>query len=177
MSTITTPRETFDAMRDVLEDLAAILPLDRDTVKTCYGVCNGDRDSIHASLAAAKAVPSQAQGMEPVGEWRRGDDGEIKFTVIGDPYVVNGAKLYTTPQEPAAAGWIPASERLPDSWVTVSVYPYPSDYCKEAQMGRSGAAVFWKYAMPDSDDGEVRFEYECEVTHWMPLPAAPGGAA
>lgn len=85
--------------------------------------------------------------------------------------------LYTTPQEPAAAGWIPASERLPDPWVAVSVYPYPSDYCKEAQMGRSGAAVFWKYAMPGSDDGEVRFEYECEVTHWMPLPAAPGGAA
>jgi hypothetical protein len=64
-----------------------------------------DWDRLESAVIALEA--DIAKGVEPVGEWRRGDDGEIKFTVIGDPYVVNGAKLYTTPQEPAAipAGW------------------------------------------------------------------------
>lgn len=59
MNTITIPLATFDAMRETLEDLAAIFRLDQDTVKTSYGVCNSDRDAIHAALTAANAVSAE----------------------------------------------------------------------------------------------------------------------
>lgn len=60
----------------------------------------------------------------------------------------------------AAQQWISVKERLPESWVHVLIYQFPttwvSGYCHERKR--------WGYY----ESGEP-----CHPTHWMPLPKPP----
>ncbi|EGT5709455.1 hypothetical protein C3O70_14620 [Cronobacter sakazakii] len=67
-----------------------------------------------------------------------------------------------------ADGWIPCSERMPDDGVSVLAYCKCGDnfsgiYTMRAPVIRSKNSR--------KDDSVVHHE---RVTHWMPLPAAPG---
>gem|GEM_PF-1948494 len=69
---------------------------------------------------------------------------------------------------PVAAGWIACSERMPDDGVSVLAYCKCGDnfsgiYTMRAPVIRSKNSR--------KDDSVVHHE---RVTHWMPLPAAPG---
>lgn len=65
---------------------------------------------------------------------------------------------------PAPAGWIPVSERLPEPFTDVIVWPRPTDYCCEAQVDRRGE---WSYGVYEHYNGHVN--YQAHVTHWMPM--------
>jgi len=71
------------------------------------------------------------------------------------------------PQQPAAPEWIAVSDRLPEPFTEVLVYPRPTDYCCEAQLSMDG---IWKYTELDSCGAN---HINCSVTHWSPLPPAP----
>lgn len=43
-------REGIVNITGLLKELAEVLPLERDTTKTCYGVNNSHRDLIHRAL-------------------------------------------------------------------------------------------------------------------------------
>lgn len=67
--------------------------------------------------------------------------------------------------------WISVEERLPEKFVDVVVYPRPTDYICEAAW--LGDAWYWS-------DYELNFGVitnKCVVTHWLPIPPAPEGAA
>lgn len=70
--------------------------------------------------------------------------------------------VYTTPQEPAAAGWMPI-ETAPKDGTLVLI--------RESRCSGLAATFLggWKY-----EHGGICY---LEPTHWMPVPAAPGGAA
>ena len=72
---------------------------------------------------------------------------------------------------PCAFTWIAVCERSPDPWQEVMVYPYPTDYCMTAQLGKSG----WTYSEYDRD-GQQTVPTRTP-THWMPLPSPPASAA
>lgn len=71
--------------------------------------------------------------------------------------------IYTTPQEPAAAGWMPIETAPTGTMILMANM--------NAMEARSWCFVGWMV------DGRVCGHRMDEPTHWMPLPAAPGGAA
>jgi len=104
MSTITIPRETFDAMRDALEMLLSY-------TKACEGVLNckpaGQIGIAESALTAAKVVQPQAHWVEPVAQIEitvRGSTTTIDnhFADVVNSWPEGVYQLYTTPQEPAA---------------------------------------------------------------------------
>lgn len=77
------------------------------------------------------------------------------------------AKINSVKQE----SWISVEDRLPEPWTDVLVYPRPTNYVCEAQMGRSGCSIFWQYTEYEIGYGQVKLY--ANVTHWMPLPPPP----
>lgn len=78
------------------------------------------------------------------------------------------AAMLAAPGKPVAAGWIACSERMPDDGVSVLAYCKCGDnfsgiYTMRAPVIRSKNSR--------KDDSLVHHE---RVTHWMPLPEAPG---
>ncbi|EOW2397808.1 DUF551 domain-containing protein [Cronobacter sakazakii] len=96
--------------------------------------------------------------------------GERELRILADiqkmPY---GTKFFASaPPAPVTAGWIACSERMPDDGVSVLAYCKCGDnfsgiYTMRAPVIRSKNSR--------KDDSVVHHE---RVTHWMPLPAAPG---
>lgn len=136
-----------------------------------------DIEYVDKQIAAIKAAIETPA--EPVqwqvcrgGVWEWCKDDELAFYKSCN---LDVRPLYTTPQELVAAGWVSVDDRLPEPWTEVLVYPRPSDYCCEAQMGRAGCETYWEYSEYEAGFGDVK--HRCNVTHWMPLPAAPGCAA
>lgn len=80
-------------------------------------------------------------------------------------------KLYTTPPAPSAPdGWIKCSDRMPDN-VAGSV-----KYVVYETLNESVNNDYWD--APDQWGGQFEpfwNHYGEYVTHWMPLPATPGG--
>ena len=79
--------------------------------------------------------------------------------------------IYTTPQEPAAAGWMPI-ETAPKDRTPIDIWRSSNGGERCAEMRRvdiGGGNVFYE---------PVHSGYSCvrDATYWMPLPAAPGGA-
>ncbi|WP_234014179.1 DUF551 domain-containing protein [Cronobacter dublinensis] len=77
-------------------------------------------------------------------------------------------KLYAEPPAPVAAGWIACSERMPEDGVSVLACCKCGDNFSGIYTMR--AAVI-RSKNSRKDDSVVHHE---RVTHWMPLPAAPG---
>ncbi|EPT7030641.1 DUF551 domain-containing protein [Cronobacter malonaticus] len=78
------------------------------------------------------------------------------------------AAMLAAPGKPVAAGWIACSERMPDEGVSVLAFCKCGDkfsgiYTMRAPVIRS----------KNSRKGDAIAHHE-RVTHWMPLPAAPG---
>ena len=86
--------------------------------------CNGDQ--MRATLEAALRAQADAQ---PVAKWRRNDLGQIEFTVLYDPYVVDEAELFLNPAPEAAQALsdeeidrvlvnmgVDRAERVADAW-------------------------------------------------------------
>ena len=92
--------------------------------------------------------------------------------------VIAAVKIKAAPPYPADVNfvetldsWIPCSERLPEPYTEVMVWPYPTDYCMTAEIDHTKT---WTYNEYVSNYGNERtFAYR--ITHWMPLPAAPKG--
>lgn len=64
-------------------------------------------------------------------------------------------------------GWIAAKDQKPEKFTDVIVWPRPTEVTMEAQW--TGYA--WTYSEYEHNWGWAT--RECDVTHWMPLPAAP----
>jgi hypothetical protein len=75
-----------------------------------------------------------------------------------------------------APAWIPVSERLPPDWQEVMIWPRSNDESVTTALIRntkSNPANRWMYA---SDIPHHGIEwYDCNPTHWQPLPSAPTG--
>lgn len=72
--------------------------------------------------------------------------------------------------QPVSDGWVKCSERIPEHGTSVIVWD------GEVLTGEStggvtnyGLGIFW---VKDYKEG---FSVKAYVTHWMPLPSAPGG--
>lgn len=129
---------------------------------------------------AITAAPAQGQqaGQEPFGyladdggsmvAFFRAEDKDQFDAFCAEAEPLNKVVLYTAPQ-PAPAqdveGWIPVSERLPEVGERVLGSTDPVE-----------EVTYWAHK-PGVHDGEAGWcdthENLVEVTHWMPLPAAP----
>lgn len=116
-------------------------------------------------------------------EWARANEWECPI-MLGDDIYTAIQRLEQLPQ------WIPVTERLPEErvlvnvvWVNRAPEPY---YEKIKDVPFSGTACFyggrWYWDSPVLLDylaeyGKDEFDLvdvAVEITHWMPLPAAPG---
>lgn len=116
-------------------------------------------------------------------EWARANEWECPIT-LGDDIYTAIQRLEQLPQ------WIPVTERLPEERVLVNVVWVNRDpepyYEKIKGVPFSGTACFyggrWYWDSPVLLDylaeyGKDEFDLvdvAVEITHWMPLPAAPG---
>lgn len=75
-------------------------------------------------------------------------------------------ELYNSRPSP----WVPVSERLPPDCVEVYIWPRP-DYGVDVHTGEFLRGN-WTVQVYDSCGV---FTHSVNVTHWMPLPAAPKG--
>lgn len=92
------------------------------------------------------------QALREHAEWARANEWECPIT-LGDDIYTAIQRLEQMPQ------WIPVTERLPQKGVDVLV-TYPD---RHINMGTAG---YDDWIDEDFEDGLV--------THWMPLPPAPG---
>lgn len=58
--------------------------------------------------------------------------------------------------------WIPVTERLPEDAALVLIYPVDDEAASAQYWQQSNHFRMWDYCVKPGD-----------VTHWMPLPAAP----
>ena len=114
---------------------------------------------------------STREGITPVSP-----DDLIMRGVAGEEYPI-GRELFnetytldtTLPQPAIPDGWVSVNERLPDHRNECLVYSrHIEDGCvvKQSHLNPAKTGFYVEY----SDDGETPLE---EITHWMPLPAAP----
>lgn len=125
----------------------------------------------HREIAALAKIALAAKRVEPVGEVRLSEydsDGcrQGSITCLHDQAdwdnFPNGTKLYTSPplNHTEQDGWIKCSERTPEDsqWCAVRAeYGYYIQ-CWGSEQGWLGDEI----SIPN-----------CDVTHWVPLPAAP----
>lgn len=123
------------------------------------------------------------QALREHAEWARANEWECPIT-LGDDIYTAIQRLEHLPQ------WIPVTERLPEERVLVNVVWVNRDpepyYEKIKGVPFSGTACFyggrWYWDSPVLLDylaeyGKDEFDLvdaAVEITHWMPLPAAPG---
>lgn len=101
-----------------------------------------------------------------------GDDGDACRAAMLDQPVSSGYKL--------PDGWIACSERMPASGGDKQTYVLASDFknhywpsLPNTQVGVYGD--WFNDGNPTWDDGDGNDLHLKEVTHWLPLPAAPEG--
>lgn len=123
------------------------------------------------------------QALREHAEWARANEWECPIT-LGDDIYTAIQRLEQMPR------WIPVTERLPEErvlvnvvWVNRAPEPY---YEKIKGVPFSGTACFyggrWYWDSPVLLDylaeyGKDEFDLvdvAVEITHWMPLPTAPG---
>lgn len=177
------------AMARVLSDRAAdACNIDRGDNWAMYG--QEYIDDVHAMLAAAPSAPATAQG------------GVYSTDPLACSGCVSGC-FRCRSVKVQGDGWIPVSERLPESERTVLAFylnshgkgrrvraeyiaaktksaddgwdsDEPADY--DEQEDEYFWPADWYEVMDNWDDLTHMVIHEGEVTHWMPLPAAPGAA-
>ena len=81
-----------------------------------------------------------------------------------------GTKLYRHAQPaPLVSGWIPVSERMPEVGVKVLCFPV-----KDEPIHATFNGQLWLQDISWSGSDEpIDNVITCNVTHWVPLPAAP----
>nr|WP_286948314.1 DUF551 domain-containing protein [Pseudomonas sp. UBA6718] len=113
-------------------------------------------------------LKAQQVGQEPAGEvhLRKGGGISLLHVELAQP-LPPGTKLYTAPQPALAqdvAGWIPVTERLPEVETDVLV----RGVRRNEVMHRVAGLFNGEWSSQETEDLLLG-----EVTHWMPLPAAP----
>ena len=64
--------------------------------------------------------------------------------------------------------WILCSEKMPQPYEYVLVYPSPTNYLDGATVDNKGDFYYSEY-----ERGFGVIQTKCEVTHWMPMPKPP----
>ena len=137
---------------------------DRDTANAVSSELRAQRDALAAELEAIK-------GQEPVA-WRVTGAGGLTVTPEYPKWAEDDSRLlieslYTAPQPAPAqdvAGWIPVTERLPEVETDVLV----RGVRRNEVMHRVAGLFNGEWSSQETEDLLLG-----EVTHWMPLPAAP----
>ncbi|EPD2328441.1 DUF551 domain-containing protein [Cronobacter sakazakii] len=79
------------------------------------------------------------------------------------------------PPAPVAAGWIACSERMPEREYVLAADFSGAYYLPSLPNTQVGIYADWfEDGKPSWDDGDGNDLHLKQVTHWMPLPAAPG---
>lgn len=181
-----------------------------DESAICDGTDATISDDLFTQLVAALDAPRQPDGwklvpVEPTPEMvSAAEEAHMPF---GDMDIALRMAILSAPSTPATVqggGWIPVSERLPESERTVLAFylnshgkgrrvraeyiaaktksaddgwdsDAPADYDEQADEYFWPAG--WYEVMDNWDDLTHMVIHEGEVTHWMPLPAAPAIAA
>ncbi|EPE7077426.1 DUF551 domain-containing protein [Cronobacter sakazakii] len=90
-----------------------------------------------------------------------------------DKYEVLSA--YITPPAPVVAGWIACSERMPEREYVLAADFSGAYYLPSLPNTQVGIYADWfEDGKPSWDDGDGNDLHLKQVTHWMPLPEAPG---
>ncbi len=146
--------------------------LDSFTVERLEEILNFDLPRHPAALeeiVALARIALAAKRAEPVYQYQSGvctfddiewvwDDCDKGFYEQYDP--TRRRIVYTTPQLNSQQGWIKCSDQMPED----------DTLC----LGVDECGVIWTMHF---DDGEFRADTgdvdDLEISHWMPLPAAP----
>lgn len=128
---------------------------------------------------AALALMALRERAEPVA-WRN-DEGPFavtRFKSVAETWMAKGWKitpLYTAPPAPVAAGWIACSERMPEREYVLAADFSGAYYLPSLPNTQVGIYADWfEDGKPSWDDGDGNDLHLKQVTHWMPLPEAPG---
>ncbi|EOW9031068.1 DUF551 domain-containing protein [Cronobacter malonaticus] len=83
--------------------------------------------------------------------------------------------LYAAPPAPVAAGWIACSDRMPEREYVLAADFSGAYYLPSLPNTQVGIYADWfEDGKPSWDDGDGNDLHLKQVTHWMPLPEAPG---
>lgn len=125
------------------------------------------------ALAALTAPPAQL--LRPVELPARATAETFGGLSLAKAYGWNAClaevqRLNATAQ-PVSDGWVKCSERMPKFGTSVLVWDEGVITGESTGSTTSfGLGIFWV-----SDQKEDSGSVKCYATHWMPLPAAPGG--
>lgn len=90
---------------------------------------------------------------------------QAQFILVGCNYTITEVQRLNATAQPVSDGWVKCSERMPESDGHYLVFANASTldgYCDHNDI-----ACY--------QQGKWSNEFNWLVTHWMPLPAAPGG--
>jgi hypothetical protein len=131
----------------------------------------GDKATAIASPAIAAIEADIAKPAEPVAYMT--NDGRVSMRETVETAMPRTTKesfnipLYTTPQEPSAAGWIPI-ETAPKNQKEMFIV---KAFNAESHGGARYTSDPWGVWVENGHF--IRWPHKFNPTHWMPLPAAP----
>lgn len=153
------------------------------TVDAVFGGAIEDA-SIIAEVYSAM-VEAATAGQEPTDAGRDyADMRRMQAALIAKTHECNELRALAAeqPQPEAPSGWIACNERMPEAgsevlvWLAAPAFRGDSRIAMDTWGEQHEAPVSWSSAtIPVGMGWDSGTDWEC-ITHWMPLPAAPGAA-
>ncbi|EPT7010014.1 DUF551 domain-containing protein [Cronobacter sakazakii] len=124
------------------------------------------------SVATAHRLVNKITGS--VHEWKF-TPGVVQASE-GDTFLIETLPLYIAPAPaPVVPEWIACSERLPEREYVLAADFSGAYYLPSLPNTQVGIYADWfEDGKPSWDDGDGNDLHLKQVTHWMPLPEAPG---
>nr|WP_228295436.1 DUF551 domain-containing protein [Klebsiella pneumoniae] len=174
------PDDAFQKLSDALDEIENTLPtedIDRPDVFLAWSAM--PRAALK-SLLQAQPAPVAPEEMTPEKAYEIGDyhGDPVDVFVRGANWMrqhIIDSTLAAAPQSPGSepatvpGKWIPVSERMPEVGVKVLCFPVEDEPIHAVFNGQ-----LWLQDISWSNSDEpIDNVITCNVTHWMPLPAAP----
>ncbi len=129
-----------------------------------------------------EVVSSKGETIVTTGRDKNTDSWLCDYLILCSPenivaiakYVAELEQRLNATAQPVSDGWVKCSERMPDNGETVQFYLADDKAIKQGRfiIGSWYQEQDW---CESAYGGMIDSEVCGDITHWMPLPAAPGG--